>query len=238
MSMNALFVQVQPGELSGFIAHPASVERLFIPRPGPRSAAAGLAAAQGPGADAALARLSGMLATLPAPLQEQLAARLGVDAGALTADSSLQKLLELTRLRLAETGSPPAEPPREMLSLDKVWHAVHYLLCGQPEPGQALLSRPVMGGADIGDDDEGFSGYGPARYFTAAEVAEFGRAFERPELESEVAGRFDAEHMSRLGIYPGFEADDAQWALDGFRRLRDFYRAAAGNGRAVVTALV
>jgi hypothetical protein len=32
----------------------------------------------------------------------------------------------------------------------------------------------LLGGSKIGDDDEGFSGYGPARYFTVAEVAESG----------------------------------------------------------------
>jgi hypothetical protein len=42
---------------------------------------------------------------------------------------------------------------------------LHYVLCGEAEPGADLLSQAVLGGAAFGEDDEGFSGYGPARYF-------------------------------------------------------------------------
>jgi hypothetical protein len=95
-----------------------------------------------------------------------------------------------------------------------------------------------MGGTDLGDDNEGFSGYGPARYFTAAEVAEISSALSRPELEAEIAARFDASRMSKLGIYPGWQDSDADWVMDAFRRLRDFYTDAARKGHAVVTCLV
>jgi hypothetical protein len=255
--MNALFVQVEPGELSGFINDPGSVEPLFLSRPG--RGARGTSSAGSASQAAIQARFSTLVAGLPPELQAQLAARAGVAPDALTEPGALRKLMDLARERLASAGlplslgGPPAGPgapppggaapagggaPRDALSLEKAWHAVHYLLCGTTEPGPTLLSRAVMGGADIGDDEEGFSGYGPARFFTAAQVAEFARALERPEVEAEAAARFDAERMTELGIYPGFEDDDAEWALDGFRRLRDFYRDAAGKGRAVVTCLV
>ena len=81
-------------------------------------------------------------------------------------------------------------------------------------------------------------GYGPPRYFTAAQVAELAAALNRPDLESEAAARFDAERMSELGVYPGWRASDADWVLDGFRRLRDFYSDAAAKGHAIVTCLV
>jgi hypothetical protein len=70
-------------------------------------------------------------------------------------------------------------------------HGVHYVLCGEAEPGVQLLSQAVLGGVELGDG-EGFSGYGPPRYFTAAQVAELARALSQPELESEAAARFDA----------------------------------------------
>ena len=49
---------------------------------------------------------------------------------------------------------------------------MHYVLCGEVEPGAAPLSQAVLGGVALGEDDEGSSGYGPARYFTAAQTAE------------------------------------------------------------------
>ena len=152
-------------------------------------------------------------------------------------------------LKLAERlGKPPppqlpsarqgAHETHPTLSLDKAWHGVHYLLCGEPEPGETLLSQAVLGGTALGEDDEGFSGYGPPRYFTASQVAELADALSRPGLESEIAERFDAERMSDLAIYPGWRASDADWLLDGSRRLRDFYSKAAAEGRAIVTCLV
>jgi len=126
---------------------------------------------------------------------------------------------------------------RSVLSLDKAWHGVHYVLCGEVQAGTALLSQAVMGGVELGED-EGFSGYGPARYFTPAQVVALSQALSRPELEKEAAARFDAVRMSELHIYPGWQASDAEWVMDGFRGLRDFYLDAAGKGRAIVTCLV
>ncbi|MGB6412728.1 MAG: YfbM family protein, partial [Candidatus Cybelea sp.] len=137
-------------------------------------------------------------------------------------------------------GAEPSSPSgkRDVLSLDKAWHGVHYLLCGESEPGPTLLSQAVLGGSALGDDDEGFSGYGPARYFTAERVAQLAAQLSAPELEAEAVGRFDAGRMEELGIYPGWKASDADWVMDGFRRLRDFYAEAARKGNAIVTCLV
>ena len=124
-----------------------------------------------------------------------------------------------------------------VLSLDKAWHGVHYVLCGEVEPSAALLSKAVLGGTELGEG-EGFSGYGPPRYFTTAQVGEISQVLSRPELESEAAARFDAARMTQLRIYPGWRRSDAEWVMDGFRRLRDFYAEAAGKSRAIVTCLV
>ena len=115
-------------------------------------------------------------------------------------------------------------------------------MCGAPEPGPTLLSQAILVGTDIGDDEEGFSGYGPARYFTAAQVAELARTLSRPELETEAAGRFDAARMAELELYPGWDPkrshDDREWIMSSFRRLRDFFVDASGKSRAIVTCLV
>jgi len=95
----------------------------------------------------------------------------------------------------------------------------------------------VLGGTPLGEDDEGFSGYGPARYFTAAHVAELAEALKHPGLEGEAAARFDAQRMCELQIYPGWRPSDKDSVLDGVRRLRDFYSEAAAQACAVVTCL-
>ena len=56
-----------------------------------------------------------------------------------------------------------------------------------------------MGGTEVGDD----LGYGPARYFDADKVAAIARELSRPNLEAEMAARWDPDKMATLGIYPG-----------------------------------
>jgi hypothetical protein len=241
MSMNATFVQVESLELARFQHDPSMAEVLFMgdmPIPEVFTKLSNDVAERvrntGP------QMLVDSLARLDPALKARLAERLGKSpdewARSLGGDDLL-KILQERQSRLAEQRQS-ARKTRPTLSLDKAWHGVHYLLCGEAEPGATLLSQAVLGGATIGPDDEGFSGYGPARYFTATQVAELAQALSQPGLESECAARFDPKRMSDLEIYPGWGAADAKWALDAFRRLRDFYADAAAGGRAIVTCLV
>jgi len=234
MSMNAIFVQISVTELTWIRSHPAAAEGLFVDAPAmPRVLARLTKTVQAAGPQ----QISEALGRLDPSLRERLFERLGPsgatpDGGA----EAIGKLLEFRASRAAEASAATVNRPK--LSLDKAWHGVHYVLCGQAEPGSALLSRPVLGGTDLGEDGEGFSGYGPARYFTPAEVSTLSEALSRPGLEAEAAQRFDARRMSALDIYPDWESSDSEWVMDAFRRLRDFYAEAAANGRAIVTCLV
>jgi hypothetical protein len=183
--------------------------------------------------------LASTLSQFDPAMRAQLEQRLGRTTEALAAGAGgddILKLMQERAARRARPGSPVGA--RAVLSLEKAWHGVHYVLCGEVEAGPALLSQAVLGGAELGDDKKGFAGYGPPRYFTAAQVADLSQALSRPELESEAAARFDAGRMSALSIYPGWQPSDAEWVMDAFRRLRDFYSDAAGQGRAMVTCLV
>jgi hypothetical protein len=124
----------------------------------------------------------------------------------------------------------------DVLSLDKAWHGVHYVLCGAVEPGDSLASQAVIGGAEVGGD---FSGYGSARCFTAAQVAELAGALAGPEVEREASERYDPERMAELSIYPfGWSPTAREWVMEAFRNLRSFYADAAEQRLAVVTCLV
>jgi Domain of unknown function (DUF1877) len=171
-------------------------------------------------------------------LRKQIEEKIGATAEAMAAGQGGENILKLMQERSARMAAVSAQAKaRTSLSLDKAWHGVHYVLCGKAEPGASLLSQAVMGGADLGEDDEGFSGYGPARLFTPAQVAAISKELSRPQLEQEAAARFDAAAMTRLKIYPGFAASDASWVMDAFRSLRDFYADAAAKGNGIVTCL-
>jgi uncharacterized protein DUF1877 len=237
MSMTATFVQVEEAELSRLQADPSLLETLFVDEslapavfpPLPKEAQDRVRTA-GP------QLMAEALSRFDPAMRQQIEERLGLATSALAAGAGGDVILKLMKER--EARPAPSAGARAVLSLDKAWHGVHYVLCGEVEPGAALLSQAVLGGVELGEDEEGLSGYGPPRYFTAAQVAELGRALSRPELESEAAARFDAERMSQLNIYPGWEPSDAEEVMDGFRRLRDFYSDAADKGRAIVTCLV
>lgn len=240
MSMNATFVQVDQAELSRLRADPSLAEALFVPESAAPPGWANLSKlvqdrmrSNGP------QLMATALSRLDPALREEIEKRLGRTTAALSTGAggdAILKLMEERRTRGA--GMQSGAGARAVLNLDKAWHGVHYVLCGEAEPGATLLSQAVLGGAVIGDDDEGFSGYGPPRYFPPEQVAALGQALSRPELEAEAAARFDAILMSQLGIYPGFEASHADWVMDAFRRLRDFYVNAASQRRALVTCLV
>lgn len=261
MSMNAVFVQVEPQALAKIQATPELAESLFFSHQGsirgsiqgsiPGSIHASTVPAQFAQPNEALqerVRAAGpqiiaqVLAGLDPATRQQLEARLGHSAEAFASGAGgddLLKMLQQRGQRAADRANLAANlDGAERLSLDKEWHGVHYMLCGQTEPGKSLLSQAVMGGADLGDDDEGFSGYGPARAFTVKQVAEIGAALSGPAVETEAAARFDAARMTKLGIYPGFEPSDRDPLLDALRRLREFYADAASKGNGIVTCLV
>jgi len=240
MSMNAIFVQVEDAEIARFEADPDSVEALFANPTLPTTGLLNMTAAMqerlraiGPQTMAAT------LSRLPDTLRQQIEASLGRTTAAMAAGEGSGDILKLMQKHLARRAEPTGGK-REVLSLEKAWHGVHYLLAGAAEPGPEMRSQAVLGGVELGDDPEGFSGYGPARYFRAAQVRELSEELRRPELESEAAARFDSAKMSQLQIYPGWQAgeQDKEWLMDAFQRLRDFYLSAATQGRAIITSLV
>lgn len=177
-----------------------------------------------------------MLDRLPPAVRQQLRQRLGLgESGLPSSGVSNALLLQLARREAARRRAPPAPGTAgHSVSLDKAWHGLHYLLCGALEPAPGPLGQAVFGGSEIGEDRS----YGPARYFTPAQVAEIAGALQSPELEAEVAARFDAAAMTQLGIYPGsWETDDHDWLVEAFRTLRDFYTAASKAEQAVVTLI-
>jgi hypothetical protein len=238
MSMTATFVQIDAVELARFQRDPSLVEALFQGESVMPDAFLKLSKSMEDRVRAADPQvLAENLARLDPSLRALLAERLGKKPDEAIGGDDLLKLMQERRSRFSAQ-KPVGRKARPTLSLDKAWHGVHYVLCGEVEPGATLLSQAVLGGTALGDDDEGFSGYGPARYFTPSQVAEITEALSRPDLEAEAAARFDPKRMSDLEIYPGWRASDADWVLDGLRSLRDFYSKAAADGHAVVTCLV
>lgn len=151
-----------------------------------------------------------VLGTAPQHLREQLAAMLrpkGNDPGA----------------GLSVEDAPPA------LSLEKAWHALHFLLTGSAGPTPTALGSALLGGEETAVD----LGYGPVRILAPDDVATVAGALASltPEV---LAGRYDEAAMEQAGVYPGGWARDAEqsrdWLLGSFEQLRGYYAQARERG--------
>lgn len=239
MSMIAKFVQIDPVDLSRMKNDPTLVEELFIDGPAmPPQFTALAQSMQDRVRTAGPQLLAAALERMDPILRKQVEASLGRTAAALAGGAGGEELLKMVQSRLAGRTTAKVHAGA-VLSLDKSWHGVHFILCGKAEPDDGVASQAVMGGTALGDeDDEGFSGYGPARCFTVEQVNQISNFLNRPEVEQEAERRFDAAAMSKLGIYPGWRQSDLDSLMDYLRSLRAYYADAASKSQAVVTCLV
>jgi hypothetical protein len=234
MSMMARFVAITPDQLATIKDTPEAVRGVFAMSTG--LPFEGLSDLLERVRRQAAQLVAGMLERLPPAAREQLQRLLGPGESGLpnpgVGDAVLLQLAQRAGVRRREPSAP--ETTGHGVSLDKAWHGLHYLLCGAPEPAPGPLGQAVFGGTGVGEDQ----GYGPARYFTTAQVAEIASALQAPGLEQELHARFDAAAMTQLGIYPGgWESDDEDCLVQPFHTLRDFYAAASEAKQTVVTLI-
>jgi hypothetical protein len=234
MSMMARFVAITPDQLAALKDSPETVEGLFVqtaglPFDGPLDVVESLRRH-------APQLFTDAITRLPPELRQQLEQNLGLGEDGLPKSAAPNLVSPQSTPHVARRRPAPPAPgaPGYSVSIDKAWHGLHYLLCGAPEPVPGPLGQAVFGGTEIGED----LGYGPARYFMVAQVAEIAGALQSPNLEPELRARFDGEAMSELGIYPGvWESDDLDWLIEAFHTVRDFYAAASQAEQAVATLI-
>jgi hypothetical protein len=130
------------------------------------------------------------------------------------------------------------------LELGEDWAALHFLLSGDvPMPKQEALAHGLSWSDDsaanvlMGGEPLSLAGsFGPARLLAASAVALVARRLGSVDPDALLA-RFDPAALDDEGIPPGNWANDAPTRArlrDAYARLRDFYRAAADAGDAVL----
>ena len=106
--------------------------------------------------------------------------------------------------------------------VDKAWHGLHFLLCGDTQAGEPPLNF-ILGGKPLGDVEVG---YGPVCLFDVAETAAIAAALE-PITRETLRKRFDADAFLQHDIYPGIWKEPVDECLDDyllayFGSLKDF----------------
>ena len=151
-------------------------------------------------------------------------------------------LLHLIGVQITQV-DPNWEPPEgadahddRVLDLEGVWHALHYVFTGTAWEGQPPASFLIVGGEDIGEDDDN-----PARLLQPSQVREFA-AFLTSLSNEELVRRFDPERMMALEIGPAIwkqekNPNSIEMLQGGFDELRKFVATAAEQGEAIVVHL-
>ena len=124
----------------------------------------------------------------------------------------------------------------DLVSLEKAWHGLHFLLTGSAEGGDPPLNFLLKGGTPVGED----LGYGEPRLLAPAEVRQMDAALAGLSAD-QLWARFDPARMKQEGIYPGIwdepEAELREEYVGYFQELKRLVHAAAGRGQALLVAL-
>ncbi|MFZ6749027.1 YfbM family protein [Undibacterium sp. Ren11W] len=127
--------------------------------------------------------------------------------------------------------------PFNYFDVDKSWHCIHFMLCGEVDAGESILSLAILGGSEIGED----VGYGPARIIEASQVREIANALSQIDGDT-FKSRYEPKKMQDADIYLADmcvrDGDDAfDYLLQNYIGLVGFYQDAAKRGDGVVAWL-
>jgi hypothetical protein len=124
-----------------------------------------------------------------------------------------------------------------VLSLEKSWDGLHFLLTGSADRGTDSLGFLMSGGREIGAN----LGYGRPRLLPPDYVQSLHTALAGIS-DDQLWGRFDAQRMEAEGIYPLIwdePPDDLRDEyLTYFHDLRDFVARVAASGGQLLVAIV
>jgi Domain of unknown function (DUF1877) len=136
-----------------------------------------------------------------------------------------------------DMGPIPERQEGDETDLDKAWHIIQYLLCGDAGRGEGPLAL-------IGDDLNPLAdldlGLGKPNFISAERVRQFAAAASALTTE-EFFARFIPEQMPLADLYMGNviergDSDDIrEYSLENFEGLRDFANQAAERGEAIIT---
>ena len=200
--------QITPEELNQLQRNPESVEQFLF----------GKIEANAPAIRAALERV------------QQIAKR-AKSNGQMQDPAEIEKTRALILNELARTGVQVQDGAGdEGLSLEKSWHALHYLLTGTTETAASPLGNAILGGEEIGEDRD----YGRVRFLTPEQVGEVARALGSLSKD-DLVGRFDVKKMKAANvIYPCGDESEFELAQHYFEQLSRYYADAAASGSAIL----
>ena len=130
-----------------------------------------------------------------------------------------------------EVAPEPSYVEEPVCDVDKAWHALHYLLTGDPDEGEFPLNFLVVGGQEIGED----MGYGPLRFLTAAETVMLKNDLDKISV-ADFANRFNAKDLNAAELYPAHDdwnEEAKEWLIDAYTDIKRFIDQVVVNKKGI-----
>ena len=150
----------------------------------------------------------------------------------------LQEILKDSSLLEAKVYSEDSDNANDLLDLDKSWEGIFYLLTGhgiaEIEAAKPPLSWTLFSGQII--DEEQDMGYGPAHYISSDQVQQLNKELDKVTID-ELRQKYNGKQMDEAGLYPQVwaEAESLDYIIDYFGQLKEFYKTAEKENKAVIT---
>lgn len=128
-------------------------------------------------------------------------------------------------------------PPEDMvISLDKNWHVIHYLISRAPWEGPLPQATLMSGGEELGSIDVG---YGPARLLRKNEIEEFTKFLGSLDKENYASGisASELEENEIYGAYPEWSSNDSESLWESIEELKSFFSKAKENNENIIVYL-
>ncbi len=145
--------------------------------------------------------------------------------GVITTPSTIHEILE------------SLEGSEAVLSLEKSWDGLHFMLTGTMSEGVSPLNFLASGGIPVGTEDVG---YGPARVIAPEAVIAIHAALTQIS-EDDFKAKFNPEQFKALEIYPAIWDEDHGELLGDylgyFLSMKDHIALAAASEEALIIVI-
>jgi len=125
--------------------------------------------------------------------------------------------------------SEEAKKAEHTCDLDKSWHALHYILNGDPWLGASPLKFLASGGEEIGED----VGYGPLRFLNALQTNQLKDELNKITVD-DFDNRFNAAKLKSAEIYPTGDWTDAKpWLRENYISIKEFIEQTVADEKGI-----
>lgn len=123
----------------------------------------------------------------------------------------------------------------ESLSIGGVWHVLHYAITGSAEESDDILSKAVIGGEPLNEDD---LGYGPILYCSKEDTKAVFEALKNKTHE-DLDKNLESDDLYEQGVYLAeYVEEDKDAIYDAFDEVKALFKSAVEKDEFVLFCIM